>query len=91
MYLFYFYVNEYFDYIMHVCATYTCLVSLEVRENIGSSGIGVTDSCEQQCRCWELNPGLEEQVLLTVEHLRSPPSSFLITVSRDRELQVLND
>ena len=38
-------------------------------EGVRSPGTGVTDSCELQCRCWELNLGpLEEQlVLLTVE------------------------
>jgi len=42
---------------------------VEDREELGSPGTGVTDSCELPCECWELNPSpLEEQpVLLTTE------------------------
>lgn len=46
-----------------------CLLSLEAIRRIGSPKIGVTDSCEPLCGCWELNPNpLQEQlVLLTTE------------------------
>ena len=46
-----------------------CLPDVCLCEGVGSPGIGVTDSCELSCGCWELNLGpLEEQpVLLTIE------------------------
>jgi hypothetical protein len=44
-----------------VCVLFTCLVFVE---DIGSSRIGITDSCELPCGCWELNSGpLEEQLV----------------------------
>lgn len=38
------------------------------KEDIGSPGIGVTDSFEPLWECWEPNPGpLQEQVVVTDE------------------------
>jgi hypothetical protein len=46
-----------------------CLPDVCLCEGVGTLGIGVTDSCELSCGCWELNSSpLEEQpVLLTAE------------------------
>ena len=39
-------------------------------ESVRFPGMGVTDSCELPCRCWELNPGpLEEQPMLLATEL----------------------
>jgi hypothetical protein len=55
--------NDLFLFYMHWCFDCMCVL----HEGIGSPGIGVIDSCELPCGCWELNLGpLEEQpVLLT--------------------------
>jgi E3 ubiquitin-protein ligase NEDD4 len=47
-------------------------------EGVGSPGIGVTDSCELPCGCWELNSGpLKKQpVLLTTEPSLNPTPTF---------------
>jgi hypothetical protein len=54
-------------------------------EAIGSSGTGVTDSCELPCGCWDSisGPLEEQQVLLTsepslqiLEHFIIPPKKF---------------
>ena len=54
------------------------------------SDLGVTDSCELPCRCWELNPGpLEEwSVLLTTEPFLQPPKlkNFNVIVSMSAPL-----
>jgi hypothetical protein len=45
-------------YVYHMYARY----SLMPEEGIGSSGIGVIETGEPSCRCWESNPRtLEEQ------------------------------
>jgi hypothetical protein len=59
---------------LHVC----------LREGVGSSGTGVTDSCEPSCGCWELNldPLKEEPVRLAVElFLQSRDLEFLFISS----------
>ena len=58
-------------------------------EGIRSPGIGVTDSGELPCGCWELSPGpLEEQpVLLTTEpSLQCPCLSFLYQCSSGQKM-----
>ncbi|ERE74288.1 E3 ubiquitin-protein ligase [Cricetulus griseus] len=53
------------------------------QEAVGSSGTGVTDSCELPCGCWELNPGpLEEEPgLLTTEPYLQPVETEFLCVS----------
>ena len=43
------------------------LVPKGSEEGIRSRGTEVTESCEPSCGCWELNPGLLQEVFLTVE------------------------
>jgi hypothetical protein len=53
-----------------VCLCSVCMQGLwRLIEGVGFHGIGVADSCELPCGCWELNLGpLEEQpVFLTSE------------------------
>ena len=45
-------------------------------EGIGAPGIRVTDSCELLCGCWELNPGLLEELLTTEPSLQPPETDF---------------
>jgi hypothetical protein len=54
-------------------------------EDIGSPAIGVTDSCELPCGCWELNPSsLEEQPgLLTTEPSLQPQSYSYVLAGSD--------
>ena len=63
-------------------------------EGVGSTGTGVTDSCELLCGCWELNPApLKEQpVLLTAEpSLQPPKGSFKLPTLTQLKLPPLKD
>jgi len=54
------------------------------RKGTGSSGTGITDGCERQCGCWELNLGpLEEdlRVILVTTDSSLQPLSTLSTLS----------
>ena len=65
-------------YLFNLCTLAFCL-HVYLCEGFGSSGMGVTDSCELPYGCWELNPGpLEEQpVLLTNEPSLQPQNQLL--------------
>lgn len=49
-------------------------------EEVGASGMGVTDDCALTCKCWELNwgPKEEQPVFLIRESHLSIPSFFSI-------------
>ncbi|MGE9804779.1 hypothetical protein ACQP3L_29790, partial [Escherichia coli] len=53
------------------------------------SDLGVTDSCELSCGCWELNPSpLEElQVLLTTEPSVQPPEAQFLADRRTLDIR----
>ena len=40
-----------------------CLVPLKARSKHGSLGTGATGSCELLCGCWELSPGLLQELV----------------------------
>lgn len=62
---------------MFVNIPHLCLVLIEAKNGvrgINFSGTGLTDSCELECGCWELNSGplQKQQVLLATEPSPSP-------------------
>lgn len=58
---------EFYIYVCSSCisvgASCACLVTEEAREDDGIPGTGITDVCELPCGCWELNPGLQENLV----------------------------
>lgn len=52
---------------LYVCAPCIYLVLRPAREGIRSPGIGDIGGCDLPRRCWELNLGLLESLLLTPE------------------------
>jgi hypothetical protein len=60
------FLNNYFIFIF--CALLVCLHAC-LCEIFGSPGTGVTDDCELQSRCWELNsvPLKEQPMFLTAD------------------------
>lgn len=55
----------------NVCISHGCLVPLKARSRHGSCGTGVTGSCEPLCGCWELSPGLLQELLTAGASLQS--------------------
>ena len=73
------------DFILvYVCVSFyapfvrVCRYPQRPEEGVGSHVIGITNSYELACKCWELNPGpLEEHpVLLTTEPSLQPEGLF---------------
>jgi hypothetical protein len=62
-----------FCFVLFWCTFMFCL-PVCLCEGVGSAGMGVTDSCELPCGCWELNPCLleEQPVLLITEPSLQP-------------------
>lgn len=58
---------------MYICTLCACLAP---SESVEAPGTGVTDTCVLTCESWgpDLGPLQKQQVLLTAEPSRQPPS-----------------
>lgn len=49
-----------------------CAVAVEGRRGFRYSGTGLTDGCEQPCKCWEQNLGPQEEQIVLFSAKPSP-------------------
>jgi hypothetical protein len=72
-----FYGHQCYDCMCNRCTT--CVqYPWRLKEDVGSSGTGVTDNCELPCGCWDSNPDSlkKQQVLLTTKPSLQPSETF---------------